>query len=328
MITLKSSENPLQAIDSVTYRGQDPKRRRYHSGYEAYLNQIPVLNPEDEFLHEKIEMVKNVMQHLSHELTNYDWYLESMPKDFDRFILAIENPEMACMGEPDTRYVAKEGSEIVLARWGDGHSSPAHGHAVGYLHEQVIKGTVLVNLYRLVDGKLRPYRSDIYTDGQTIASVYTKPDNVNYRHAVPHSFKSIGESITLHFLPEHTRDSRDNTLQVEHFETFYDLKMDDMKRISSQDGFYLKKGDVCLVRSSNVPEYGDHFIVVTGHPILKPHGLRIQEITVESIAHGLLDQYDDYSGLVLLKLDNEAAQAFREFHDIEIINNEVIFPKQ
>jgi hypothetical protein len=108
------------------------------------------------------------------------------------------------------------------------------------------------------------------------------------------------------------------------------MTVDDVTRITSKDGLYLKKGEVVMVRSSNVPDYGDHFIVITGHPIMKDHGLRPQDVAIQASTNGisLLDLFDMEMGLTLLKLKKDARQAFHDFHGITMNSQgEVTFPE-
>ncbi|HEY9664529.1 MAG TPA: hypothetical protein V6C65_39305, partial [Allocoleopsis sp.] len=317
MKTFKASTNPLQAINMVAYKGQDPKRRMYHFGYENHFNMMPILEEGDPFLKEKIEFSKGVMQNLANTIKADPWVYQTQlgRRDFQRTILAIEEPKMLT----DQRGY-KEGAEFVLAHWGDGHSSPIHGHAAGYLHEEVLFGKMRVNTFRMIDHTtVRPVATKIVTNG-TFASMYSKePKNGPKRQVLIHNFTSIGASATLHYLPEHTRDGRDNKFEVQRFGDVYKLTAEDVTRIDSKQGMYSQIGDVILVRSQNVPEYGDHYIVITGHPIMKEHGLRPQDEAIYAPdGSALLDQFEMLHGLTLLKLNKKAAAAFHEFHGITI----------
>ena len=130
-------------------------------------------------------------------------------------------------------------------------------------------------------------------------------------------------------LPEHTRDGRDNGFTVENFADKTAVLVDDYERITSQQGMHLQNGEVVLVRSSNVPEYGDHYIVVTGHPVMKEHGLRVQDEAIQAseFETKLLNKFEPIMGLTLLKLNPDAQQMFHEFHGITMNGREVIFPQ-
>lgn len=92
---------------------------------------------------------------------------------------------------------------------------------------------------------------------------------------------------------------------------------------------YLNIGDVALVRSAALPEHGDHYIVVTGPPVMKERGLRPQEIAMRAPrdASKILDLYDETNhGLVALKFGKYQQEWFLKYHGIEIKNGKVVFP--
>ena len=329
--TLVSSSTPEEDIMMVAYEGQDYTRRMYKGGYENFFDEMPVLRSDDPLLDEKVQMSHHIMQRLAGKLRIAPWVREMQPGEngFNRTILALEKPVPVKLNGED---IYKEGAEFVMARWGNGHTSPVHGHAIGYIHEEILFGMMRVNTYRMVDMDkpvVRPVLTTIETAG-TFASLYTRPGKYYFkRQTLIHNFTSIGFSTSLHFLSEHTRDGRDNQFEVERFDDMYKLTVDDVTRINSQQGMYLRKGDVVLVRSSNVPEYGDHYIVVTGHPVKKDHGLRVQEKAIYAPdGSKLLDCFEMQQGLTLLKLKDRAKEAFHGFHNISLDKDgDVVWPQ-
>jgi hypothetical protein len=329
MKTFKPAANPVAAISLVSYPGQDPKRRMFRSGYENWLTMMPILEDLDEHLNIKINIARDVMQKLAEELRQEGWVKQHRldSGNFERTIIAIEEPKMGCLGIPGSQFVEREGVEFVVAHWGDNHSSPVHGHAPGFLHEEILYGKMRVNTYRMInDTTVRPVKTIIATQG-TFASTYTSTlEDGPKRQALIHNFTSIGQSASLHYVPEHTRDGRDNKFEVEYFENSFDLT-DKVTRITSRDGMFLQKGTVVLVRSANVPEYGDHFIVITGGVVEKEHGMRPQDEAIYApYTREFLDKYPLQTGLTLLKLNGEATRAFHEFHGITMKAGEVVFP--
>ena len=325
--TVTASQTPVKDIERISYPGQPKLMKLYKSGYESFFNRMPIINPIDKYFRQKLKSAKQVMQQLAERLTTASWITaENVPGDneFVRTILGIEPPSIAPDGS------LKEGSEIVLAKWGDGFTSPVHGHASGYIHEDIIFGKMRVNMYRRIDpnsNRVRIVRTDIVKRG-TFVSEYREHDGSKFmRPHLIHNFTSIGLSASLHFLPEHTRDGRDNKFDVEYFEDVTEFSSSDFERIDAKQGMYLRPGDVALVRSQNVPEYGDHYIVVTGHPIIKEHGMRPQEIAIHTPHNWVLNQYEPHMGLILLKLKPELRDAFLEFHGITIQDGTVIFPE-
>jgi len=326
---LKASNNPLDDINAIAYEGQNPEMRMYKQGYEDFFEMMPILVDEDPQLRLKLKGSKLIMKGMAEAIRNDEWTasLAPFPGRFNRNILALEPPAI----KADGRY--KEGAEIVLARWGDGFSSPVHGHADGLLYEQLLFGKMRVNTYRIIDHEkriVRPVETRIYNGFENIASSYTYKQE-HTRSALVHNFTSIGYSASLHYVPEHTRDGRDNGFEVEYFDNYFKFEDCNFEQLNAQEGIQqLHIGDVALVRSENVPEYGDHFIVITGKPILKEHGLRPQGIAIHAPGVSWLFKgskgFQPIMGLTLLKLDQKATQAFHEFHGIEIKNGNVIFP--
>lgn len=329
---MKTSKDPVNDVLRVSYPGQDPEHRRYITGYENFMADLPYLDPKDENLLAKVHLSRELMQNLGKELQNEMWVGEALPAPgkFKRRILALEPPEVIAVdGDRGEQVIAK--TEILLALWSDGMKSPVHGHSAGYIHEELVMGKMRVHTYRMVSptsNVVRPLCTKVYNEG-TIASVYNAPNPSNHfkRQNLIHNFVSIGASATLHLLPENTRDGRDNQFMPEYFEDQYPLDVDSVTRLSSFEAMYLQKGDVIMVRSDNVPDYADHFIVITGHNVMKPWGLRPLEVSIMTSPNGisLLDLFDPISGLILLKLKPEAKAAFFEFHDIKEEEGEMIF---
>lgn len=327
METHKASVKPEQDIALVSYPNQPVSRRLYNKALgllgAIFMDQLPQLEDDDPFLYEKVSFSKKIMQRLAGMLKKQPYAKISIgPGEFKRTILAIEPPTLKKMGfspEEDV-LVEKENAEILLAQWGDGFTSPVHGHAAGYLHEEIITGKMRVNTYFQPDPSLnivRPKATEIVADG-TFLSTYNKITDGSRKH-YPHNFTSIGYSATLHFVPEHTRDGRDNQFVVEHFSDNHPIDKNNVSRITGQEALYLPIGSVCLVRSSNVPEYGDHYIIITGPPVLKEHGIRPQDIVIMAPDDTLLND-KEYEGnqLVILRLNEETTQKFIKFHHINL----------
>ena len=89
----------------------------------------------------------------------------------------------------------------------------------------------------------------------------------------------------------------------------------------------LKVGDVALVRSENVNDLGDHYIIITGGLVQKDHGIRAEEVSIHAPeTKDFLDTIYPINGLTLLKLEPVMACLFLDFHDIKHINGKIIFP--
>jgi hypothetical protein len=318
--TLKASKDAERHLQLIAPAGQTPERRGYRAGYEHYLNKMPILHHTDELLDAKVLFTKQIVQALARELRGASWVQQHTPDayGFTRTVIAMEPP---IVGASIT-----EGTELVIAHWGNGHTSPVHGHADGYMHEEVLTGRMRVNHYRIVDPinrVVRPYKTEIVGPG-TFASRYSMPNPIPRANLV-HNFTAIGDTHTLHYLPEHTREGRDNRFAVEFFDEEYNLGPEHVTQITAAQGMYLQKGEVLLVRSQNVPEYGDHYMVVTGPPVIKEHGMRVEDVAIAAPMNFLLDMFEPKLGVTLLQLNVEARAAFHAFHGITVQNNEVKF---
>lgn len=294
---------------------QPPEMRRYRIGYEEYLGLLPVMSYH---CNVRSAVSHAVMSSLGKRLIAEPppWLLDREHNTFERSILAVEEPGNG-----------KEGAEILIAHWPKGFTSPVHGHAGGYLYEQVLNGRLLVNTYRHVGNRVvRPVSTTIHDAPEVLVSSYVEEDN-EPRIGFVHSFTALEPTDTIHFLPEHTRDNRDNAVNVEYYDGV-SLSNVYVRLNVAQALKSLKVGDVALVRSKRVAELGDHWIVITGGLEKKYLGAH------DDVANGyrpadihwaapnmsaLLDKFEpDGYGMVMLKLNDPTR--FYEFHDIKLNN--------
>lgn len=331
---LVASMTPIEDLELIAAPGQPESKRRYREGYENFFNEMPVLALNDKLMVPKEHLSKEIMQTLAQQIRHDDWLKTNYPGDgaFARTIIALEHPEVITVETPSVEgEFFREGPEMVVAHWGTGFSSPVHGHAPGYMHEEVLDGKILVNTYRMVHPRsltVRLVKTEIVGKG-TFVSEYNEKKGYHFKRPILiHNFTALEPTNTLHYLPEHTREGRDNGFEPEYFEKEFNLDESDLIRIDAYSGMYLAPGDVALVRSTNVPEYGDHFIVITGPPVVKEHGTRPQDVAIAApYADLLLDKYDFQNGLILLKLNAAAKKNFHAFHGITMTeDHKVIMP--
>lgn len=295
METLILSKEPSNLLDKVAYPGQPKQNRAYYPGFEGIIAKMP--NP-------KVNLDMGLLKEGMKEVENKFKGLGVIPKmkgpTFSRTVLGVEDSDNP--------------QEIILAHWGAGFSSPVHGHSKGFLYENLIFGKLRINEYKISDlenKKVRLKRTFIQSPGEII--VTDTPDTMMWqRENYVHNFTALEPSTSLHYVPEHTRDGRDNTFEVEHFE----LNPNEVKQITSKEAMYSNIGDVILVRSSNVPEYGDHYIQIIGPPVMKDHGLRPDDVAIIGTEKDtqVLNNYEEKTGLILLKLSKEEAIRFNNFH--------------
>lgn len=324
---LNALSNPLEIIS--LYKAFTNQSLRYESGYEHYFNSLPVLNTVEDITSENIFTIQTVLSYLSTKLKDSDWLLGGIfPKqnEFDEIIIAIENNK--------TSTVDRQGNkELVITRHGDQFTSPIYGYKnKGYYHEELLSGAMKVNTYQLIDFDkkiIRPLCTEIVKGSKTFISDYLVPaENVNYMAScIIQNFKSIGESTCLHFLPEVVEDY---SYTLEQFGKVYPLKQKEVSRYFGKELLTLDIGDVVLVRSADLAEYDDHFIVITekskmipSYNSIRPEGRAILASQQDS---NLLDNYVLRKGITILKLNNENANIFLSFHNIEVKEDKVIFP--
>ena len=89
------------------------------------------------------------------------------------------------------------------------------------------------------------------------------------------------------------------------------IQLSDFTKISTVDAMYLQKDDIVVVRSKNVPQYGDHLIMVTGPIVKKEHGMRPKS-DVYKTGQWITELLDSVSTkddlIVALKLKNNKEQ--------------------
>lgn len=109
------------------------------------------------------------------------------------------------------------------------------------------------------------------------------------------------------------------------FDQFYDLTLNDIDQITTEEAMYLCVGSVIMVRSKSLPEEGDHFILITGKPVQKDHGFRPQTITFPAQQNSILLDIFDKPGMnvVLLKLGREATETFHRFNNITVDKGQI-----
>lgn len=99
----------------------------------------------------------------------------------------------------------------------------------------------------------------------------------------------------------------------------FSLDASEVTRVTGEQALISQVGDVYLVRSQNVSSLGDHYIVIIGGLIQKPHGLRPEDIAY-AIPDGQqtpLDAFPPEEALVLLKLDDHARVRFYDAYGVE-----------
>ena len=87
----------------------------------------------------------------------------------------------------------------------------------------------------------------------------------------------------------------------------------DFIQLNTMEAMYMRPGDVAIVRTENVPELGDHLMIVTGPPIRKNHGIRPQSEEYTIISQPVLDELPPYNGVKLIKLTDTGKEKVFEY---------------
>lgn len=332
---LTPSRHPEEVIEKLAMAHQPPIRRMVRRGFEHHMAKMPVIDASAEEQDREVALTQQALMEMSADVRK-NLHKLNIPEiadgQFGRIILAVEDPK-----ERDGILIP--GTEIVLALWGTGFTSPVHGHAPGYIHEDLLDGGFDVHLYRQMgpdEARTAVYEKSIpKTDPGIFYTEFVRDVGQARRSALVHNFRARMPSKSLHYLPEHVRDGDSNRFKVvnrpesgalpSYIETKaynpgFKIEKSDVKRVTKEEvmqGF--KVGDVYLVRSENVAFIGDHYVLITGGLIEKPHGVRPGDITFQIPENEPtpLDEHDISETLVAYKLSDDARRRFYEHQNVE-----------
>lgn len=111
-------------------------------------------------------------------------------------------------------------------------------------------------------------------------------------------------------------------VRAKHQGLSFPIKVEMVETISMDDFIHLKPGSVVLVRSKGTSLLGDHFALIVGPLVQKTVGLRPRVLVYKaaSFQKWILDLWEPESP-ILLRLSDQAAASFREWHGIELTEN-------
>ncbi|MCO6429501.1 MAG: hypothetical protein J5J00_01480 [Deltaproteobacteria bacterium] len=334
---LQPAADPRATLEKLAMPHQPPIKRMFRDGFMDLMEKMPRIDASQADQTLQVELTRKVLEEMRERvLSKFDELnIPNIPNgEFGRIILAVEEPKQLPNGE------LVPGTEIVLALWGKGFSSPVHGHAPGYIHEDLIKGAFDVHLYK-PSGE-QGSREAVYQ--RTIAqrtpgifySEYIQDIGQEMRSALVHNFMAVEQTVSMHYLPEHVRDSSKNGFKVVNtpdsgkppsyihtlpYRPGFNIGDDDVRRVSGEEVLKTHQvGDVYLARSQNVAYLGDHYVVITGGLIQKPHGVRPQDVVLQ-VPRGVATPLDAFENIlkdpvVLMKLSDKARHSFYEHHEI------------
>lgn len=99
--------------------------------------------------------------------------------------------------------------------------------------------------------------------------------------------------------------------------------------LTGSEYMLMPNGSVAFVKSPALPELGPHYIVITGEPIMKEHGLRPQTLTITAgECSGLLEKFKDESGRAILVLNKQATREFHKHYGLSMEGQKVVYEKQ
>lgn len=315
--TLVASTTPVEDLDRLGYIGQKFNRRRYLSGFEDLFNQLPKIYAHDAFFAEKrrqsVEVFTKIKTRLGAAFSSFLKEIPVDPKDFTRTLLGMEAPHSTSEGE------LEGGVEVLTGKWSKGLHIPPHSHAAGFMYEEMLQGVFVDTVYHLVPGKydtIRPSKTEVFTDSAILSDSYTDENPTSKFPALIHSVEVLEEATTLHLIPAHTRDGRGNmNYVVEHFDDHYFVDESNTTLVSIDEFMQAQPEEVYLVCPEAVPYLGAHFFVVTGGPVMKPHGLRPDGYAIGTPFNGLLDR-QPRGELFIFRLEERLRRVFMSFHGI------------
>lgn len=107
-------------------------------------------------------------------------------------------------------------------------------------------------------------------------------------------------------------------IRVKHSPKVFPLSPASVEQIDLYKFNHLSEGEVVLVRSSNVSQLGDHYVVIAGPVIQKPHGFRPKVIVFHAYDAHVLNSFQPIDGVIALKLDQEAKELFHWWFGIKM----------
>jgi len=333
---LEPARDPKRAIEMLRMPHQPDIRLMWQGGgFDDLMAQMPVIDPKQVDQSAEVAATRSLMEILRlrvmDKIERGEIVIPPIPEgEMGRIILAVEEPKQGIDANGNATLLP--GTEIVLAIWGKGYSSPVHGHAPGYVYEDAISGSFDVRMFRLTGdsyNRQAVYEKTVYQNGPGIfCSEFRQDVGQAPRTELIHNFRANVQSVSLHILPEHVRDGSGNEIRVVNtpesapppdyitrldFQPGLNLRDEEVTRIPRADLLKgMQIGDVYLVRSTNVAFLGDHFVVISGGLIEKPHGRRPQDITVQ-VPLGEQTPLDAITGrddVVALKLSDTARTRF------------------
>lgn len=224
---LTPARNPEGLLEKLAFPNQPPHQRLWQPGFEHYMERMPVIDASEPRQDEEVARTRELMDQISLEVAARVGELR-IPRigkgEFGRLILGIEEPKGI---DPETKKPIP-GTEFVLAIWGEGFTSPVHGHAPGYIHEQLVRGAFDVRLYNQIPGGTEDERLVVLDrelrveTPQIFYSEYV-PQNLRQRvrFALIHNFTATtpeGDpehpTLSTHYLPEHVLNGNGNRWTV------------------------------------------------------------------------------------------------------------------
>lgn len=173
----------------------------YKSGYERYLDYLPVIHGNDDPAKDrKLLNIEGIIKDLAENLLNQVWVFENWPapgKMLNRVILGIDQIT---------------GGELILVRWNT-IETPIHGHQYGQMIDFLVAGKAKEIEYEVSNEKARIVTEIGYSEFGNMSILsndfHSAESNLS-RGALIHRFIPLTKCITLHYIPEHPRDGRGN----------------------------------------------------------------------------------------------------------------------
>lgn len=322
---LKASDTPIMDLHELAIQNDNPKISHYRQGYESIFNDMPIIGPiTSDF--EISDMSRN-MAYLTDKLSKQDWVKNNTPikNNVVRTVIAMEKP--VCNG-----ITLQDGAELLVINWKPGFSTPAHGHARGYMHERLIFGKLKQRTYRIVDVEkriVRPVNLELFCNTNDVIDAGYNSDNGTEHGAFVHDFTILEPTATLNLVPNHPKDTKGNVFTIEEFAFKHiNFQLEKLIPISLNATLHLPPGEVILVHSNTTKDIGDHFYIITDAPREKKAGLRPVGRPIQANADfsKLLDTVESQGDDVrILRLMPEVRDWFLEWHGIQI-QKTIIFP--
>lgn len=209
MVLLQPAMNARALLGMTAPEREPVVDPTYAAGFEDLFATLPKLDPrieDPEALAMTVQGMDRIAERVRQRLAGGE--LE-MPRvgdgQFGRTFLGMESTTRVVDG------FLTGGTNVVLGHWGKGFATPIHGHAPGYISEDLILGALTISEYEITgdpsDRLVVLKRATRPSPGRYV-SLFDVDRGQEVFSSLIHAIEASEFSITLHYLPDSPRNAR------------------------------------------------------------------------------------------------------------------------